>query len=105
VVGSGTLITFPTLLAFGYPPILANVSNNLGLVPGGLSAAYGYRRELKGQRRHLVRLGLASATGGLVGAQLLLRLPGPRLRVGRTAAHPGRLRTDPFAAPPQPPTA
>ncbi|CAM5638244.1 hypothetical protein SALBM135S_03725 [Streptomyces alboniger] len=53
VVGSGTLITFPTLLAFGYPPVLANVSNNLGLVPGTLSAAYGYRREMKGQGRRL----------------------------------------------------
>ncbi|SFN06588.1 hypothetical protein SAMN04487980_1010187 [Streptomyces sp. cf124] len=75
VVGSGTLLTFPTLLAFGYPPILANVSNNLGLIPGVLSAAYGYRRELKGQQRRLVCLGLASATGGLVGALLLLKLP------------------------------
>ncbi|MDX3452638.1 sulfite exporter TauE/SafE family protein [Streptomyces sp. ME02-8801-2C] len=75
VVGSGTLITFPTLLAFGYPPVLANVSNNLGLIPGVLSAAYGYRRELEGQRRRLVRLGLASATGGLLGALLLLELP------------------------------
>ncbi|MEU6224508.1 sulfite exporter TauE/SafE family protein [Streptomyces sp. NPDC047042] len=75
VVGSGTLITFPTLLAFGYPPVLANVSNNLGLIPGVLSAAYGYRRELEGQRRRLVRLGLASAAGGLLGALLLLELP------------------------------
>ena len=43
VVGSGTLITFPTLLAFGYPPVLANVSNNVGLVPGVLSGVHGYR--------------------------------------------------------------
>ncbi len=48
VVGSGTLVTFPTLLAFGYPPVVANVSNNIGLVPGSISAAYGYRRELRG---------------------------------------------------------
>ncbi|MDX3697454.1 sulfite exporter TauE/SafE family protein [Streptomyces europaeiscabiei] len=75
VVGSGTLVSFPTLLAFGYPPVLANVSNNLGLIPGVVSAAYGYRRELKGQQRRLVRLGLASATGGLMGALLLLTLP------------------------------
>ncbi|MCF3119551.1 sulfite exporter TauE/SafE family protein [Streptomyces arenae] len=75
VVGSGTLITFPTLLAFGFPPVLANVSNNLGLVPGTLSAAYGYRREMKGQFRRLVRFGTASLIGGLVGALLLLKLP------------------------------
>jgi uncharacterized protein len=75
IVGSGTLITFPTLLAFGYPPVLANVSNNIGLVPGSLSGAIGYRRELRGQRTRLLRLGLASAVGGLCGALLLLTLP------------------------------
>jgi uncharacterized membrane protein YfcA len=75
VVGSGTLITFPTLLAFGYPPVLANVSNNMGLVPGVASGVYGYRAELKGQRRRLIRLGTASLCGGLVGAILLLVLP------------------------------
>jgi uncharacterized membrane protein YfcA len=75
VVGSGTLITFPTLLAFGYPPVLANVSNNVGLVPGVLSGAYGYRRELKGQLPRLLRFGAASLVGGLIGAVLLLKLP------------------------------
>jgi hypothetical protein len=75
VVGSGTLITFPTLLAFGYPPVLANVSNNVGLVPGVASGVYGYRAELGGQRRRLIRLGSASVCGGLVGAILLLTLP------------------------------
>ncbi|MGY0025134.1 sulfite exporter TauE/SafE family protein [Streptomyces sp. cg35] len=80
VVGSGTLITFPTLLAFGYPPVLANVSNNVGLVPGVLSAAYGYRRELRGQRRRLIRFGAASLLGGLAGALLLLRLPDAAFR-------------------------
>jgi len=75
VVGSGTLITFPTLLAFGYPPVLANVSNNVGLVPGVASGVYGYRAELGGQRGRLIRLGSASMGGGLVGAILLLTLP------------------------------
>jgi hypothetical protein len=75
VVGSGTLITFPTLLAFGYPPVLANVSNNVGLVPGVASGVHGYRAELGGQRRRIIRLGSASAGGGLVGAILLLVLP------------------------------
>jgi hypothetical protein len=75
VVGSGTLITFPTLLALGYPPVLANVSNNIGLVPGVASGVHGYRAELAGQRRRVIRLGSASVCGGLVGAILLLVLP------------------------------
>jgi uncharacterized protein len=75
VVGSGTLITFPTLLAFGYPPVLANVSNNVGLVPGVLSGVHGYRAELHGQRDRATVLGAASVCGGLVGAILLLVLP------------------------------
>jgi uncharacterized membrane protein YfcA len=75
LVGSGTLITFPTLLAFGVPPVTANVSNTIGLVPGSLSGAIGYRRELVGQRGRLLRLGTASAIGGVAGAVLLLVLP------------------------------
>jgi uncharacterized membrane protein YfcA len=75
VVGSGTLITFPVLLAFGYPPVVANVSNTLGLIPGSLAGAYGYRRELDGQRRLLVRLGVLALAGGLTGGLLLLTLP------------------------------
>ena len=75
VVGSGTLITFPTLLALGVPPVTANVSNNIGLVPGSVSGAYGYRRELEGQRPRLLRLAPASLLGGLAGAVLLLVLP------------------------------
>ncbi len=75
VVGSGTLITFPVLLAFGYPPVTANVSNNVGLVPGSVSGAIGYRRELDGQRVHAMRLGVASVLGGITGAALLLSLP------------------------------
>jgi uncharacterized membrane protein YfcA len=75
VAGSGSLITFSTLIALGYPPVLANVSNNIGLVPGAVSGAYGYRRELRGQRRRLTRLLPASTLGGLVGAVLLLVLP------------------------------
>jgi uncharacterized protein len=75
VVGSGTLITFPTLLAFGVPPVTANVSNTIGLVPGVASGVVGYRRELAGQRARSVRLGSASVVGGIVGAVLLLVLP------------------------------
>jgi uncharacterized membrane protein YfcA len=75
VVGSGTLITFPTLLAFGVPPVTANVSNTVGLVPGSLSGAVGYRAELSGQGRRLRVLGVASLAGGALGAGLLLWLP------------------------------
>ncbi|NMH98654.1 sulfite exporter TauE/SafE family protein [Pseudonocardia acidicola] len=74
-VGSGTLITFPVLLAVGYPPLLANVSNNIGLVPGSVAGVFGYRRELRGQRARVLRLCAASAVGGLVGAGVLLLLP------------------------------
>ncbi len=76
IVGSGSLITFPTLLAFGFPPLDANVSNTVGLVPGSISGAIGYRRELAGQRPRAVRLGIASGAGGLTGALLLLAFPG-----------------------------
>jgi uncharacterized protein len=75
VVGSGTLITFPVLLAFGYAPVTANVSNTIGLVPGSISGAVGYRRELAGQRRRAIRLGTLSVLGGATGAVLLLVLP------------------------------
>ena len=76
VVGSGTLITFPTLLAFGVPPVTANVSNSIGLVPGSVTGAVGYRRELAGQRSRILHLASASATGGLLGGVLLLWQPG-----------------------------
>jgi len=75
VVGSGSLITFPTLLAFGIPAVIANVSNNVGLVPGNVSGALGYRRELAGQRGRLLRLGAFAGAGSLAGAILLLSLP------------------------------
>jgi uncharacterized membrane protein YfcA len=76
IVGSGSLITFPTLLAVGYKPIVANVTNTVGLVPGVFSGVIGYRRELAGQGPRLRTLGLASLAGGLTGAILLLALPG-----------------------------
>ena len=75
VVGSGTLISFPMLLAAGYTPVVANVTKTLGLVPGSASGAYGYRRELAGQGAKVRRLALASTLGGVTGAVLLLTLP------------------------------
>jgi uncharacterized protein len=76
VVGSGSLVTFPTLLAVGYSPVTANVSNSIGLVPGGISGSLGYRAELRGQGRRTSILGIGSTIGALIGGVLLLTLPG-----------------------------
>ena len=110
VVGTGSLITFPTLLFFGYPPLVANMSNSLGLLPGGLSAALGYRHEVRGQGALLKRLLPMTILGATAGALLLLVLPstvfdavvpvliavglllvvlGPRLQRAAAARHPG----------------
>jgi uncharacterized membrane protein YfcA len=75
IVGSGSLVTFPTLLALGYPPVAANCSNTVGLVFGGVSGVIGYREELKGQRRRALTLASGTAVGALVGGTLLLVLP------------------------------
>lgn len=75
VVGSGSLITFPTLLAVGLSPFTANVSNSVGLVPGSTAGAVGYRREVVAARRHLLALALFTVVGALAGAVLLLVLP------------------------------
>ncbi|HEX9053623.1 MAG TPA: sulfite exporter TauE/SafE family protein [Gemmatimonadales bacterium] len=75
VVGSGTLITFPVLLGLGYAPVVANVSNTVGLVPGSASGAIGYRPELARQRERILPLALASLLGGVTGGVLLLSLP------------------------------
>jgi len=109
IVGAGTLITFPTLLFFGFPPVVANVSNTIGLVAGGLTGIHGYRRELVGQGETLRRLMPASFLGAVVGAVLLLWLPesvfdtivpvliavalvlvllGPRIQAWAAARHP-----------------
>ena len=109
IVGAGTLITFPTLLFFGYPALTANVTNTVGLVAGGLSGIHGYRRELVGQGDVLRRLAPLSFLGAVTGAILLLWLPesafdaivpvliaaalllvlfGPRLKAWAAARHP-----------------
>ena len=109
IVGSGTLITFPTLLFFGFPPLVANVSNTIGLLGGGLTGIHGYRKELVGQGATLRRLVPVSFLGAVTGAILLLKLPesafdaivpiliaaslllvllGPRLQAWAAARHP-----------------
>ncbi len=75
VVGSGSMVTFPVLLAFGYSPVVANVTNTVGLVPGSLAGVVGYRRELEGQRTRIVRFVLVAIAGATAGAALLLSLP------------------------------
>jgi uncharacterized protein len=75
VVGSGTLVTFPVLVALGYPPVTATTSNAIGLITGSITGAVGYRSELEGQGRRLTRYAVASLLGAIVGAVLLLKLP------------------------------
>jgi uncharacterized membrane protein YfcA len=75
VVGSGTLITFPTLIALGFPPVTSTMSNAVGLVAGSVSATWGYRRELRGQWDRLRCQLPASVAGAVLGAWLLLHLP------------------------------
>ncbi len=74
IVGSGTLITFPTLLLFGIPPVTANMSNTVGLLAGGVTGTVGYRAELVGATATLKRLVPMSLLGGAGGAALLLVL-------------------------------
>lgn len=109
IVGSGTLITFPTLLFFGVPPVVANISNTVGLVAGGITGIHGYRAELAGHGSTLRRLAPASFLGAATGAILLLQLPesafdaivpvliaaalmlvllGPRIQAWAAARHP-----------------
>jgi uncharacterized protein len=75
LVGSGTLITFPTLVALGYPPVTATMSNAVGLVAGNVSGTWGYRAELHGQWDRLRWQIPASLVGAALGAYLLLHLP------------------------------
>ncbi|NDJ91878.1 TSUP family transporter, partial [Mycolicibacter kumamotonensis] len=75
LVGSGTLITFPTLVTLGFAPLTATISNSIGLVAGGVSGTWAYRRELRGQRDRLRWQVPGSVIGAVCGAYLLLHLP------------------------------
>ena len=77
IVGSGSLITFPVLLAVGYPSVVANVSNTVGLVPGGISGVIGYRRELEGQWRRALILACGTASARCSAASCCSRCPTP----------------------------
>src|SRR4051812_22521609 len=74
-VGAGSLVSFPILLGVGLSPLVANVCNNVGMVPGGVTGAYGFRRELAGYRHLVLRVMATSMAGALVGAVFLLALP------------------------------
>ena len=116
VVGSGSLISFPALLLVGLPPVAANISNTIGLVLASVGGAWGYRRELSGQARRALVLGVVSVLGGVLGGALLLLLPAevfravvpllialalvlvilqPRLAKAAAARHTARGRTGP----------
>jgi uncharacterized protein len=75
VVGAGTLVSFPALLAIGLDPVVANVSNSLGVLPGSLAGAYAYRHQLHPLRAFLRRAVVPVAVGSAAGALLLLLLP------------------------------
>jgi uncharacterized protein len=72
VAGGGSLLSFPALLAVGYPALTANVTNTVALTPGYFGGTLGYRRELEGQRARILALGVTSAVGAVLGAFLLL---------------------------------
>ncbi|MBT1174534.1 sulfite exporter TauE/SafE family protein [Bifidobacterium sp. LC6] len=73
-VGASSLVSYPALLAFGIPPVLANASNTVGVVGTGIGGVMGARRELKGQTLRVVTYVAIGAIGGIIGAYLLLEL-------------------------------
>lgn len=75
VAGGGSLISFPTLVAFGIPSIAANATNTAAIWPGSLSSAIAYSRDIKPDRQLLVTLLLPSLAGGLLGAIALVITP------------------------------
>jgi uncharacterized membrane protein YfcA len=81
VVGSGSLVTFPTLLALGFPPVVANITNNIGVLPANIAGAFSYRKYFSGEWGKLALIAVVSAVGGLAGALLLLRLPADTFRM------------------------
>ena len=75
VVGSGSLLTFPTMIAIGFPPVVANITGNVGVLPGSFAGAFAYRKFFAGSGKHLIITALFSAVGGAMGAVLILSLP------------------------------
>ncbi|MDX6664619.1 MAG: uncharacterized protein QOG68_825 [Solirubrobacteraceae bacterium] len=75
VAGGGSLLSFPALLAVGYPAVTANVTNLIAVLPGYLGGSFAYRDELRGQRGRARQLGALSAVGAAAGSALLLAGP------------------------------
>ena len=75
IAGGGTLVTFPALIGLGIPPLIANATSTVGLIPASMSSMWGYREELKGARQWALAFALPSLGGGLLGAILLVRTP------------------------------
>ena len=75
IVGSGTLLTYPLLIAYGLPPVIATGTNTLGIFPAGTTAAFGYRRELQGRGRTLTPYIITISIGAVIGACLVVLLP------------------------------
>lgn len=75
VAGGGSLISFPMLIAAGYPSKTANVTNTVALWPGYVGGSLGYREELQGQRSRLIQIAIPNIAGALVGAIVLLSTP------------------------------
>ena len=80
VAGGGSMLTFPTLLAFGLPPLTANATNTVALIPGSASALWGYRDALVGARTLVLAMTLPSIAGGVLGASLALRTGDDRFK-------------------------
>lgn len=101
MVGSGTLFTFPVLLGFGYAPVVANVSNTVGLVPGSATGALGYRHQLSGQRRRVLGLpgsAFKAIVPVFIAIALILILLQPRLSAWLSERRPqGRELAGPWA--------
>ncbi|MCW2843720.1 MAG: putative rane transporter protein [Nocardioides sp.] len=74
-VGVASLLSFPVLVALGIPPVVANASNTVGLIPAGISGSFGYREELRAHPRVTIAVILTCAGGAVLGAVLLLAMP------------------------------
>ncbi|HEU4599092.1 MAG TPA: sulfite exporter TauE/SafE family protein, partial [Solirubrobacterales bacterium] len=72
IAGGGALITFPTMIALGVPPLAANVTNTIGIVPASLGGALGYTDLLREQRDRFARLLVPMLLGAVIGTVALL---------------------------------
>ena len=81
LAGGGTLISFSTLVGLGLPPVTANVTNTVSLVPGYLTGAWAQRDDLRHRIRQAWALAAVAFAGGLFGSVLLIAIPAQAFRV------------------------